>query len=100
VAHVPQGDRPLGSAEAGDGPMFPDEGVDKKQVTHLVLIGVVAIAALIFIVQNSERVETTFLFFSVETRLWVGLIIALVLGAVLGQLGQILWRRRKAGKDD
>jgi uncharacterized integral membrane protein len=101
VAHVPPGDRPVGSTDTGSGPIFNDEGVDKKQVTRLVIVGVLAIGALIFIVQNSERVETTFLFFSVETRLWVGLIIALVLGAVLGQLGQVLWRRRKgADKDD
>ncbi|HEX8803579.1 MAG TPA: hypothetical protein VF743_05285, partial [Acidimicrobiales bacterium] len=55
-----------------------------RQALRLALIGVLLLVAVAFVVQNSERVETTFLFFSVTTRLWVGILVALLLGAVLG----------------
>jgi uncharacterized integral membrane protein len=45
--------------------------------------------------QNSEKVETTFIFFTVETRLWVSLLVAVLLGAFLGQLVEALWDRRR-----
>jgi uncharacterized integral membrane protein len=97
VAHIDPGDRSLGADSSRT--IAGDEGVDKRQVARLVVAGVIAVAALVFIVQNSETVETTFLVFSGETRLWVGLLIAFVLGAVLGQLAQVLWRRR-GDRDD
>lgn len=61
------------------------------------LIGfiVLAVAAVVFIVQNSDRSKVRFLFFSVTTRVWVGVAIALVLGAVLDRLFAMWWRRRK-----
>lgn len=72
------------------------EGIDNRLVVR-VLIGVaIVVLTLLFIAQNSEKVETTFVFFTVETRLWVSLLVALVLGAVLGQAGEALWRRRRA----
>jgi uncharacterized integral membrane protein len=64
-----------------------------------VVIGVVVvILAILFVVQNSDRVQTTFVFFDVTTRLWVGLVVALVLGALLGQVVEALWDRRKRRK--
>ena len=61
------------------------------------LIGLVVLAAatVIFIVQNSERPKITFLFFSVRTRLWVAIALAIALGVVLDRLFAIWWRRRK-----
>jgi hypothetical protein len=94
VAHVPgTGDQ---AGERGGGTLA-DEGVDKRQVARLVGAGVVGIAALSFIVQNSERIETTFLLFSVETRQWVSLVVALILGIALGLLIPVIRRR---GDDD
>lgn len=62
------------------------------------LIGLVvlAVATVIFIVQNSDRSKVRFLFFTFTTRVWVGVLIALVLGAVLDRLFAMWWRRRKA----
>ena len=61
------------------------------------LIGLVvlAVASVIFIIQNSERPKITFLFFSVRTRLWVAIALAIALGVVLDRLFAIWWRRRK-----
>jgi uncharacterized integral membrane protein len=46
-------------------------------------------------VQNDDEVELNFLMFSATTRLWVGLLVALLLGAALGQAAEVLWARRK-----
>ena len=56
------------------------------------------ILAILFIVQNSDRVEMSFVFFTVTARLWVGLLVALILGALLGQAVEVLWARRKRRK--
>lgn len=74
--------------------MLADDGVDKRQAARLAGAGIVAIAALAFVVQNGDRIETTFLLFSVETRQWVSLLVALLLGIVLGLLIPVLRRRR------
>lgn len=73
--------------------MLADEGVDKRRVARLAGAGVVALAALAFVVQNGDRIETTFLLFSVETRQWVSLLVSMVLGIVLGLLIPVLRRR-------
>jgi uncharacterized integral membrane protein len=83
----PAGPGPLGGGEV--------EGRDRKQVTRLVAAGVMLLVGLVFVLQNSERVETTFLVFNVTTRLWVGLLCALLLGAILGQVVEAAWQRRR-----
>ena len=82
------------------GPFAHDEGVDKRQVARLVVAGVALVAAIVFIAQNGETVEMNFLGFSVETRLWVGLVLTLVLGALLGQAVEALWHRRQRRNAD
>ena len=74
------------------------DGLDRRLVTRVVIGLVVVILAVLFVVQNSDRVQTTFVFFDVTTRLWVGLVVALVLGALLGQVVEALWDRRKRRK--
>lgn len=74
------------------------DGLDRRLVTRVVVGVVVVILAILFVVQNSDRVQTTFVFFDVTTRLWVGLVVALVLGALLGQVVEALWDRRKRRK--
>jgi uncharacterized integral membrane protein len=74
------------------------DGLDRRLVTRVVIGVVVVVLAILFVVQNSDRVQTTFVFFDVTTRLWVGLVVALVLGALLGQAVEALWDRRKRRK--
>jgi uncharacterized integral membrane protein len=94
MAYEPGRSDPVGS---GDGPLGGGavEGRDRRQVTRLVVAGVLLLVGLIFVLQNSERVETTFLVFNVTTRLWVGLLCALLLGAILGQVVEAAWQRRR-----
>ena len=85
--------------ERSDGPLDESsDGLDRRLVTRVVIGVVVVILAVLFVVQNSDRVQTTFVFFDVTTRLWVGLVVALVLGALLGQVVEALWERRKRRK--
>lgn len=63
---------------------------------RLLVVGIVIVVAVIFMAQNNDRVELNFLFISVDARLWVGLLLTLVLGAILGQVVEKLWERRKS----
>ena len=71
------------------------EGLDTRLVVRIVIGAIIVILTILFMVQNNEQVETSFIFFTVETRLWVDLLVAVLLGAVLGQLVEAMWNRRR-----
>jgi uncharacterized integral membrane protein len=71
------------------------EGVDKRRAFRLLVAGIAIVVAVVFMSQNNDKVELNFLMFSLSARLWVGLLAALLLGAVLGQAAEVLWERRK-----
>jgi uncharacterized integral membrane protein len=71
------------------------EGVDKRRVLRLLVAGIAIVLAAVFMSQNNERVQLNILTFELTTRLWVGLLAAVVLGVVLGLALQWLWARRK-----
>jgi uncharacterized integral membrane protein len=75
------------------------EGLDTRLVIRLVIGAVIVILTILFIVQNNEKVETSFVFFTVESRLWVDLLVAVLLGAVLGQLAEAMWNRRRRRRE-
>lgn len=58
---------------------------------------VIAILAVIFVVQNREETLVTFLFWERRADVWVAILVALVLGILLGKLLDVLWRRRRRG---
>ncbi len=62
-----------------------------------VVIGaiVLAVLAVVFIVQNQEETRISFLFWERRTDVWVAILIALVIGVILGPLLLMLWRRRR-----
>lgn len=62
------------------------------------LIGLVVavVLAVIFIVQNQDETTIDLLFWSFNTAVWVAIVIALVLGALLGWLGMKIIRRRRS----
>ena len=67
---------------------------------RLLLVGVAIVVAVVFMAQNNDQVELNFLFISVESRLWVGMFVTLLLGALLGQGVEALWDRRKRRRGD
>ena len=72
------------------------EGLDTRLVVRLVVAAAIVIFTILFIVQNSDKVSTSFVFFTVETRLWVSLLVAVLLGALVGQVFEAMWNRRRA----
>ncbi|MFN8150632.1 MAG: LapA family protein [Solirubrobacterales bacterium] len=64
----------------------PNSKRDNRSQIRLYLAGAAALAALILIIQNSQKVEFNFFFASAETPLFFGLLIAFVLGAIVGWL--------------
>jgi uncharacterized integral membrane protein len=71
---------------------------DRDVGPRLVVALLALIAAVIFIAQNRNRVETTFLFFEGHPRLWVVILASLALGALLGQAAALLRRRRRSDR--
>ena len=65
----------------------------------LIALGIVAIVAVIFIVQNSSRTDVNFLFFNVRSRVWVALLVAIGIGVLLDRLLIAWWRRRRTRSD-
>jgi uncharacterized integral membrane protein len=80
-------------ASGGDG---PGTWNDKRQVSPT-LIGfvVIAILAIVFIVENGDKVHVRLIIPKVEMPVWVAIAIALVIGAILDRLFQAWWRRRR-----
>jgi uncharacterized integral membrane protein len=81
-------------AETGAGP-GPQAGEQKGYQTRLIIFAVVALAAIVFVAQNREKVTIHFLFLDITARVWIGFVICLALGALLGALIGRWWRRRQ-----
>jgi uncharacterized integral membrane protein len=79
------------------------EGLDEEQVRRIGLIGalvIVVVLALVFIVENSNRVEVSFVFFTAEISLiWV-IVLSMVVGAIAAFVVKRLIRRRFASGSD
>jgi len=61
----------------------------------LIAFIVVAILAVVFVLQNGERAEIDFLFFDVGTDVWVAIAISIGVGVLLDRLLIAWWRRRR-----
>lgn len=82
----------------------PDRiGDDQPQRTGvspaLIGFGIVAIVAVIFIVQNGEQRQIEFLFLDISSPVWVALLVAIAIGVALDRLIIYLWRRRRTRDD-
>jgi lipopolysaccharide assembly protein A len=73
--------------------------VDTRRAVRLGVAALAVVLAVVFMAQNNDRVELNFLMLEVSTRLWVGLLVTLVLGGLLGQAVEALWARRRGGRD-
>lgn len=73
------------------------DGLDERQVRQLALIGALVLVVsllLIFIIENSDQVRVSFVFFSADISLiWV-IVLSAVGGAVAGGFISRLVRRR------
>ena len=62
-------------------------------------LGIAVLLVLILIFQNSQEVKVKFLFIDTTTPLIFALLIAAVLGAVIGYVGPLVQRHRREGRD-
>jgi uncharacterized integral membrane protein len=76
-------------------PLIQETGITKLQLVKLGFIAAFIAVCVAFVMQNDTRVETSLVLFSVRTQLWVGLVVALAVGALLGQAGGVIWHRYK-----
>jgi uncharacterized integral membrane protein len=73
------------------------QNLDARQQRQLKILGwlvVISILVLLFIIQNSDRVELSFIVFTFETSLIWLIVLAYVAGALSGHLVTRLLRRR------
>jgi uncharacterized integral membrane protein len=70
-------------------------GPSSGSIVKVVVLGVVLLVVLIFVLQNTEKVQFSFLFWDFDLALWVMFVITLVGGVLLGMLGSTLLRRRR-----
>ena len=74
---------------------FDGEG----QISWRVIVGIVVAAlAVVFILQNTEKVDIDFLVFSFEVGMWFGLLLAFVFGVIVGWGLHMGWRRRQRNR--
>lgn len=66
----------------------------RSGVGSLVALGVLVVALLAFVFQNTEDVQFNWLMIELTMPLWLALVITAVLGAVIANLGGRLLRRR------
>jgi uncharacterized integral membrane protein len=88
-----------GGPSPGRGP----DDLDERQVRRIALVGVLVLALIlliIFIVQNSDSVGVSFVFFSARISLiWV-IFLSAVAGAVIALVvGRLVRRRFRRGQD-
>lgn len=76
-----------------------DQAEGRKVGAGMILVGVIAAAFVVFVLQNTDKSEITWLFFEVETPMWLALIVAAVAGALLAEAGGWLLRRRRNRSD-
>jgi Flp pilus assembly protein TadB len=81
-----------GNADAASG----RSGPSAKFLAFLVLVAV----AVIFVLQNRDRKPVDFLVFEINSRQWVNIAVAILLGVVLDRLFLGWWRRRRRNRNE
>jgi uncharacterized integral membrane protein len=76
-------------------PLIQETGITKLQLVKLGFVAAFIAVCVAFVMQNDTRVETSLVLFSVRIQLWLGLVVALAAGVLLGQAGGLLWHRYK-----
>lgn len=62
----------------------------------VIAAGIALVLLVFFVLQNRDRANVDFLFWDVDARLWVVIVIAAALGFVIGW---VLGRSRRGGND-
>ena len=80
-------DREIGQAPGAQG--------DQGRSVRFYVVLVLAILALIFVIQNTEETNVKFIFAEANMPLFFTLIISILLGALIGWLTPRVWHSRR-----
>ena len=94
--HHESNDDPTISAEQHPGAPKPARG---PNVT-LIVLGVVALLAVIFFFQNNHRVKVTFWVVSPTWTVCWTILLSILVGVLIDRLGTMWWRRRQKKRTD
>lgn len=86
-----------------DPPLLPDQPTTTDMVRRFGPPALIALIALLFVVQNTDSVPLSFLWFEFNSPLWIMLLIFMAIGAILfyGVARRRRWRKaRKERRDD
>lgn len=83
------------SDAAGPGPVEAEAGMDKSVLAKLIAAIVLAVAFVVFAVQNSASIEVEFLAWDFTTYQILVMVLSAVFGIVLWELAGFLRRRAK-----
>lgn len=61
----------------------------------VIVVLVLVVAFVVFIAQNTEDAEVTWLFFDATVPLWLALLAAGVVAVIIAEIGGWLWRRSR-----
>jgi uncharacterized integral membrane protein len=75
-------------------------GRGRRISPRLIVAVVAAVIALVVVLQNTDRVNVTFLFFDGTMHLWTFALLMILIGVGLGQVAGVLIRRRRRRSGD
>jgi uncharacterized integral membrane protein len=74
-----------------------DEPGAARTKYQLIALGIFVALGALFVALNSRKVETRFIVFSVVTPLWVGLVVTLAVGVLVGWFLHVWFAHRREG---
>lgn len=85
-------------ADEQPAPNTPQPAPRRKMPPELIGAAVLAVILVIFIVQNDEDVEVSWVVFSRRASLWTVILVSALLGYLLGQLVEFSLKRRRRNR--
>lgn len=70
-------------------------GPSTGAIIRMAIIAIVAIVVIVFILQNTDVVQFSFLFWDFNLAVWIMFVITLLVGILVGLLTSVLLRRRR-----
>jgi uncharacterized integral membrane protein len=78
---------------------LPEAEGDNRRIGALIVLAVLVVAAIIFVVQNSNDARVKWLFLDRTSPLWVIIVVSIILGIILDRIGGFILRRRRDRRD-
>lgn len=77
--------------------MSPPSGRGFTITPKMVTIAMLAVLAVVFVAQNTEKAKLKLFFFTVTMPRWIAFVLLLLVGAVIGYVGRGIRAKRAGG---